>query len=139
MCACFGVRPPLRTLQLTQAQTIFSQVFRPPWLRGVMNLRGTIVPVVDVARFLGFTEELSRGAEALICGDDDAPLALLVDAVGTIRPATGAEIVPVPEHVEGMLARYLTGLYRAPDGLLGVLDFRQLLRALELGRATSDE
>jgi len=111
----------------------------PPWLRGVMNLRGTIVPVVDVARFLGFTEELSRGAEALICGDDDAPLALLVDAVGTIRPATGAEIAPVPEHVEGMLARYLTGLYRAPDGLLGVLDFRQLLRALELGRATSDE
>src|SRR5262249_36354479 len=35
MCACLGVRPPLRTLQPTQAQTTFSQVLWPPWLRGV--------------------------------------------------------------------------------------------------------
>src|SRR5262249_43161365 len=32
--ACFGVRPPLRTLQATQAQTTFSHVLVPPWLRG---------------------------------------------------------------------------------------------------------
>src|SRR5262249_56503637 len=35
MCACLGVRPPLRTLQPTQAQTMFSQVLWPPWLRGI--------------------------------------------------------------------------------------------------------
>src|SRR4051794_32721943 len=35
MWACLGVRPPLRTLQATQAQTMFSQVLCPPWLRGV--------------------------------------------------------------------------------------------------------
>src|SRR5260370_4197533 len=34
MCASLGVRPPLRTLQLTQAQTMLSQVLWPPWLRG---------------------------------------------------------------------------------------------------------
>src|SRR5438045_8726455 len=34
MCACFGVRPPFFTLQLIHAQTIFSQVDCPPWLRG---------------------------------------------------------------------------------------------------------
>src|ERR1043166_7832146 len=35
MCACLGVRPPLRTLQSTHAQTMFSHVVVPPWLRGV--------------------------------------------------------------------------------------------------------
>src|SRR5262245_29960887 len=35
MWACLGVRPPLRTLQLTQAQTMLSQVLWPPWLRGM--------------------------------------------------------------------------------------------------------
>src|SRR6516164_1185446 len=34
MCASFGVRPPFLTLQLTQAQTMFSHVLVPPWLRG---------------------------------------------------------------------------------------------------------
>src|SRR5438128_7308328 len=34
MCACFGVRPPLRTLQSIQAQTMFSHELTPPWLRG---------------------------------------------------------------------------------------------------------
>src|SRR5438105_2514112 len=34
MCACSGVRPPFFTLQRTQQQTMFSQLLRPPWLRG---------------------------------------------------------------------------------------------------------
>ena len=34
-CACFGVRPPLRTLQSMQAHTMFSQLLNPPWLRGM--------------------------------------------------------------------------------------------------------
>src|SRR5262245_45273139 len=33
--ACLGVRPPFLTLQLTQAQTMLSQVLWPPWLRGI--------------------------------------------------------------------------------------------------------
>src|SRR2546421_10260650 len=36
MCACFGVRPPLRTLQSMHAHTTFSQELSPPWLRGTM-------------------------------------------------------------------------------------------------------
>ena len=35
MFACRGVRPPLRTLQSTHAQTMLSQVVPPPWLRGI--------------------------------------------------------------------------------------------------------
>src|SRR5260370_17798782 len=36
MCACFGVRPPLRTLQSMHAHTTFSHEPSPPWLRGTM-------------------------------------------------------------------------------------------------------
>src|SRR5437879_13336510 len=35
MRASLGVRPPLRTLQFTHAQTMLSQTFWPPWLRGI--------------------------------------------------------------------------------------------------------
>ena len=39
----------------------------PPWLRGVMNLRGMIVGVVDLAQFLGLAADQALSTEALIC------------------------------------------------------------------------
>lgn len=102
-----------------------------PWLRGVMNLRGAVVPVVDLARFLGFTREASAGRVALVCADGDDALALAVDAVSAIHRVAEAEILPLPEHVASR-TRFLSGLYRTPAGLLGVLDLPRLLRDLEL-------
>ena len=132
----------------------------PGWLLGVMNLRGAIVGVVDLARFLGLGGASHAGlralsglaglpglagpatAEALICGEDETMVALAVDAVSAIRPLAAAEILPLPEpHGEAAVApatRYLAGLYRAPDqtgpgaaGLLGVLDLERVLRAVD--------
>jgi chemotaxis signal transduction protein len=93
----------------------------PQWLRGVMNLRGTI------------------SAEALICAlDDELTLALAVDTVSTIRTLAQTEILPLPEQAAAEtrdpVFQYLTGLYRVTpgdaDGLLGVLDLTGLLRTL---------
>jgi purine-binding chemotaxis protein CheW len=118
----------------------------PSWLRGVMNLRGTIIAVVDLAHFLGLIGEPGGWTEALVCtagsadrdADDDFLLALSVEAVSTIRTLTPADILPLPEQGTGEATRYLTGFYRAPsrDGaateLLGVLDLDALLGALVL-------
>ncbi len=120
----------------------------PAWLLGVMNLRGSIVGVADLARFLGLAgagphPRLAPGgsastmAEALVCGQDEATVALAVEAVSAIRPLADAEILPLPElHGEGVAptaTRYLAGLYReAGDAaLVGVLDLDRVLRALE--------
>ena len=123
----------------------------PAWLLGVMNLRGSIVGVADLARFLGLAGpgpqprpapagSASTTAEALVCGQDEATVALAVEAVSAIRPLADAEILPLPAlHGEGQGAaahtatRYLAGLYReAGDAaLVGVLDLDRVLRALE--------
>jgi purine-binding chemotaxis protein CheW len=111
----------------------------PQWLRGVMNLRGTIIAVVDLAHFLGLTAAPGNSAEALICAlDDELTLALAVDTVSTIRTLAQTEILPLPEQAAAEtrdpVFQYLTGLYRVTpgdaDGLLGVLDLTGLLRTL---------
>jgi purine-binding chemotaxis protein CheW len=117
----------------------------PTWLRGVMNLRGMIVGVVDLAHFLGLVTDQAPGTEALICtprsegreGDDEVLIALAVDAVSNIRTLTAADLLPLPDQPQAeAVAAYLIGLYRAPAGaargeeLLGVLDLEALLRAL---------
>lgn len=115
----------------------------PAWLRGVMNLRGTIIAVADLAAFLGLAAD-GTGDEALICttgeptgaGGEDQFIALAVDAVSTIRSLRTDELLPLPERERVGVDRYLAGLYRTPshDGvageLLGVLDVALLLAAL---------
>ena len=126
----------------------------PPWLRGVMNLRGTIVPVIDLAHFLGLTGTSAVGGEALICvtsdtargNDDDHLVALAVEGVSNIRAFGPDEIVSLPDgQPSGAVARYWTGFYRTSareNGaaeLLGVLDLDLLLTTLALDEHDSGE
>ncbi len=118
----------------------------PPWVRGVMNLRGTIIAVVDLAHFLGLTDAPGNDSEALICtpggtgreSDDDLLLALAVEAVSTIRTLADDAILPLPVGGDERTMRYLSGFYRAPTHddetpeLLGVLDLHALLNALRI-------
>ena len=107
----------------------------PSWLRGVMNLRGDIIGVIDLAHVLGLTHEGTTGSEALIYTAGELTIALAVDTVSAMRSLTSVEILPLPEQFEGGQGEAvgsLVGLYRAPEGLIGVLDLERLVRALEL-------
>lgn len=123
---------PIREVEAIGAVTPVPHT--PPWLRGVMNLRGEIVAVIDLVQFLGLPRESGPGTEALICTDGDLIVALAVDTVSAIRPLAAEDILPLPEqHLEGLreaAGRYLVGLHRVQDELLGVLDLVGLLRAL---------
>ena len=126
----------------------------PAWLLGVMNLRGSIVDVADLARFLGLAGAgpqprlapdgaVPTMAEALVCGQHEATFALAVEAVSAIRPLPDVEILPLPERrgegpggAGSPAARYLVGLCRATGHagateLVGVLDLDGFLRALD--------
>ncbi len=147
-CMLAGARylvPASAVREVEEVGAITPMPATPPWLRGVMNLRGTIVGVVDLAHFLGLVADQSLGTEALICapkgaggdGDDDLLIALAVEAVSNIRTLAVADVLPLPEQSQsGAITAYLIGLYRAPAGvnrgeeLLGVLDLDALLHAV---------
>jgi purine-binding chemotaxis protein CheW len=147
-CMLAGARylvPASAVREVEEVGAITPMPATAPWLRGVMNLRGTIVGVVDLAQFLGLVADQGLGTEALICapggagraGDDDLLIALAVEAVSNIRTLGPRDLLPLPEQPQsGAMAAYLIGLYRAPAGvnrgeeLIGVLDLDGLLRAL---------
>lgn len=155
-CVLVGARylvPASAVREVEEVGAITPVPATPPWLRGVMNLRGTIVGVVELAQLLGLAPEqgeLTPGTEALLCaprgegrdGEDELLIALAVEAVSNIRTLAAGELLPLPEQPSsGALAPYLIGLYRAPAGanrgdeLLGVLDLEALLRTLAIDGA----
>jgi purine-binding chemotaxis protein CheW len=106
----------------------------PEWLRGVTNLRGEIVSVVDLRVYLGFAGHVPPTARLLVVRLLDEPFTtgLIVDAVDRIVTLRPEDITPPASPLEGALAPYLTGVCRLGERLVAVLDLDRLLRSPDL-------
>jgi purine-binding chemotaxis protein CheW len=107
----------------------------PAWLRGVVNLRGEILSVIDVRTFLGFEEghytERSRMLVVKTLGDDMAT-SLVVDQIkGFVQlPKASLQTPAIP--FEDKVAPYLTGVCEYADQTLAVFDLERFLHSPEV-------
>jgi purine-binding chemotaxis protein CheW len=87
----------------------------PPWLRGVLNLRGMLVPVVDVASRLGRPPRPARlDAKLLVVSRGARQIALEVDAVIEVRELPDGAF----ETPEGWGSGLVAGAVKLPDGVV---------------------
>ncbi len=100
---------------------------QPQYILGVMNLRGTIVPVFDLrCRFgMGLTEA-SRSHVVIIVAVLDRIVGLLVDAVSDILTIDSSEIRPVPEMDRSISADFLAGIVSINETMVVILALEEL-------------
>jgi len=83
----------------------------PPFVRGVINLRGAIVPVVDLGLMFGFPEPLPlAGASAIVLNVDRRMVGLVVQSVSDVVGLAEEEIRPAPDLGERIVGRALLGI-----------------------------
>ena len=106
----------------------------PAWVRGVTNLRGDILSVIDMRTFLGLEASASHSARMLVVRllNEDFATGLLVDSVDRIVSVPPDQITPPESTLDGTLAPYLTGMCEIEERLVAVLDLDQLLRSSEI-------
>lgn len=98
------------------------------FIRGVINLRGTIVPVVDLRmRFgLGLTET-TAGHVVVIVAVDTAQIGLLVDSVSDIITVSGKDIADIP-RIEGEEQNpFFQGLITDQEGSTALISLKEIL------------
>jgi purine-binding chemotaxis protein CheW len=100
----------------------------PDYVRGVINLRGSIVPIYDLrTRFGQGVTETSPTHVVIIVTVGSRILGLLVDAVSDILSVTGAEIAPVPDLDGHVDAAFLAGLVALEGRMVTIIAVEQLL------------
>lgn len=106
----------------------------PAWVRGVTNLRGDVLSVVDMRTFLGLESTSSNSARMLVVRllTEEFSTGLLVDSVDRIVAVPADEITPPESSLEGPLAPYLRGMCVIEEQLVSVLDLDQLLHSSEI-------
>lgn len=100
---------------------------QPSYVLGVLNLRGTIVPIFDLrCRFgLGLTEA-TRSHVIIIAKVNERAIGLLVDAVSDILTVTPDQIRPVPELDRGTTAEFMNGIISVADSMVVILSLEKL-------------
>jgi purine-binding chemotaxis protein CheW len=106
----------------------------PEVVRGLMNLRGQIVPVLDLATRLALPPA-PRGAGSapmVLVRTSEGPVSLLVDRIGDVIDVGPLPVEPIPDALQGEPRRLLVATYKLADRLLLAVD---ALRVVETGDA----
>ena len=106
----------------------------PAWVRGVTNVRGDIVSVIDMHRFLQLDSQAGANARLLVVRLLDEPFStgLIVDAVDRITAVTTDSITAPVAPLEGPLAPFLGGVCEIGGRLVAVLDIDRFLRSSDI-------
>ncbi|RMF37654.1 MAG: chemotaxis protein CheW [Alphaproteobacteria bacterium] len=100
---------------------------QPHFTRGVLNLRGTIVPVHDLrAKFAGALTDATENHVVLIASVGGQTIGVLVDAVSDIISVDTSEIRPVPDNAGEADISALLGLVSTEDAMVVLLDLATL-------------
>jgi purine-binding chemotaxis protein CheW len=105
----------------------------PRYLKGVMNLRGTIIPVVDLrSKFAMAEAEYNRFTVIIVVTVGTKVMGLVVDAVSDVLNILQADIQPTPDFGGQVETRFISGLAKAGEKLVVLLDIDKLLMDAEL-------
>jgi purine-binding chemotaxis protein CheW len=104
----------------------------PPHVLGVIDLRGTVVPIIDLRRRLGFSQcEFNATTVVIVVsvGDDDTgnTYGLVVDAVSEVCDVPAAERKSSPNFGGGIKAEYMLGLATLDERMIILLDLNRLV------------
>lgn len=101
----------------------------PRQVRGVVNLRGDVVTVLDLRSVLGMPEIAeTRDTRCVIVATGGERTGLLVDRVADVLTLTGDQVEAPPANIGGIDGRFYQAVCRLDDQLLILLDIEAVLR-----------
>ncbi|MCC7122087.1 MAG: purine-binding chemotaxis protein CheW [Gammaproteobacteria bacterium] len=104
----------------------------PPYIRGVINLRGTIVPVIDLRRRFAMEAIEYTNTTVIIvlrirAADGEKTMGFIVDAVSDVYNVTSEQMKPAPEFGGQVRTDYVKGLATVDGKMVILLDIDQLV------------
>ena len=117
------VREVIRVTDITRVPQARQHV------RGVINLRGRILAVVEIRTRMGLSlAEITPRSRVIVVGVHDRTLGILVDGVSHVVKVPAKTVAPAPEEVLSSSADYITGVARWNSRLIILLDLEKVLQ-----------
>jgi purine-binding chemotaxis protein CheW len=127
----------LQVREIIEFDTVTRVPGAPPWVRGVTNLRGSVLPVIDLALKLGLPQSAPHRRSCIVVAEvsfqgEKLVLGVLADAIGQVVELGPTEVEPPPAFGAPVRVDYLVGMGRAGKKFILLLDMDRLLSGQEL-------
>ena len=132
----FGIRV-LKVREIMGLQEITAVPQTPLHIKGVINLRGKVVPVIDLRLKFGldaaeYTQRTCIIVTQIQCESGSVLIGIVVDGVSEVLNLTGAEIEDSPDFGEAVTGQYLLGMAKVKGKVKILLDIDRVLSTQEL-------
>ncbi|MGF6191210.1 chemotaxis protein CheW [Serratia sp. 2723] len=105
----------------------------PTFIKGVTNLRGVIVPIIDLrVKFAQQDVSYDENTVVIVLNFGQRVVGIVVDGVSDVLSLTAEQIRPAPEFAVTLATEYLTGLGSLGERMLILVDIEKLLSSEEM-------
>ena len=124
----FGI-DALHVQEILTYQEITPVPLAPDYVKGLINLRGQIVTVIDLRCRLGFEslDDETKGMN-LIVQTDEGLMSVFVDQIGNVLDLRADRLKPAPGTIRGVAVHYIQAVCQLEEDLLIVLDIDSVLQ-----------
>ena len=127
----------LKVKEIIEYDTVTVVPKTPKWIRGVINLRGSVVPVVDLAVKFGMEERAVTRTTCIVIlegqlENQNTTMGIVADSVNQVVDLTADDIREVPEFGTRVQVNYLLGMAQMSKKFALLLDVDKVLSTEEL-------
>lgn len=123
----------LKVQEIRGYDTVTTIANAPEFIKGVINLRGTIVPIVDLRIKFGIgNPEYTPVTVVIILNLASRVVGIVVDSVSDVIPLADDQLRPAPDFASQVGTQYILGLGTVTDRMLIVVDIEKLILSPEM-------
>jgi purine-binding chemotaxis protein CheW len=104
----------------------------PSWIEGVVEHRGTVIPVVDLRRRVELSDDsITPETRMLVFKSRDGYVGAIVDMVHEVAEVPASSVTPPPPLFRGLAAQFIRGIAKVRDQLVVILDVDEVLSSTD--------
>lgn len=128
----FGVNI-LKVQEINRTMEITKVPRSPAFVEGVINLRGKVIPIIDLRRRFGLmSKPEDKDTRIIVIEINSVIVGFVVDAVSEVLRIPASTVEPPPPVVAGVESDYISGVGQLQDRLLIMLDLDKLLSSEDI-------
>jgi len=103
----------------------------PPFVKGLINLRGQIATAIGLRELFALPLEESNEKMTVVCKVEDVLLSLLVDNIGDVVEVSDSKFEKSPQTIPANIKEFMLGVYKTDHAILSIISLDTILHQLD--------
>jgi purine-binding chemotaxis protein CheW len=122
----------LKVQEIQKVPKLVKLPFAQEHVLGVIDLRGKVIPIVDLGKRFGIISDISKSNRIVVVDIEGKKIGLAIDGVSNVINIDSGKIDPPPPVIRGISGKYIIGVAKVQEGFIVILDINQIFSAEEL-------